>query len=346
MLKILMLAEKDTANTNNWVNALRMVNQVRVEVWSLPRWSPAARLAYIPFAILAVRLLIRRIVPDIVIGYRTTSYGFIAAMSGFRTIVIAAQGESDVWPPGHWSNHISAFMAKLAIRRASLIHAWGRHMVPSLLRHGAREEQIMVMPRGIDIDNFRFNVPFDNQGKCTIIVSRSLYPEYHHDIILQGFAAAKRRLVDVECRLIIVGSGPLYTHLQEKVQQLDIEDSVLFTGRISADRLGPYLSESDIYLSLPETEGVSSSLLEAMASGCYPIVSNVAANRAIIVSGENGRLVALSADEVATAIVDTFRTCEMVQDQSRSNRVLVESYANSRVNCQKFVARYMELIFR
>ena len=52
------------------------------------------------------------------------------------------------------------------------------------------------------------------------------------------------------------------------------------------------LQQSNIYISMPITEGVSASLFEAMACYCYPIVTDILGNKSWITHRENGGLVA------------------------------------------------------
>ncbi len=343
-MKILMLAEGDSANTKNWTDNLTKYGEATITLWSMPKGSGLRRLLYLPMAIFSVRKKIRNIKPDVVIGYRTTSYGFIGAMSGFRPLVLAAQGVSDVWPPGHWSNVISSMMARYAIKRADLIHAWGKNMVPSLYSLGAREDQIMIMPRGIDVDKFPFKLPFMNPQQLTLVVSRSLYPEYHHDLLLTAFAAVVKHFPEIQCRLIVAGHGPLLATLQEQCKTMGISDQVNFTGKVSAEVLSQYLQESDIYVSLPDTEGISSSLLEAMAAGCFPIVTDLPANRELMGdSNKNGILVSLNSAEVEKAILTIVEQQVDVRKIVTENRTQVDSNANARINSNKFVLRYLDL---
>lgn len=346
MMRILMLAEKGTANTLNWASNLSCYGEAIVEIWSLPQGSSLRRFFYIPRAIIILRRRFKQFKPDILIGYRTTSYGFIGALTGFEPLVLAAQGESDVWPPGHWTNTISSFMARYAIRRASLIHVWGRNMVPALLKLGASSEQIMVMPRGIDLSKLNFKEPFSQSNKLTMIVSRSLYSEYHHSLILEAFAQVAKDLTGVDCKLIIAGDGPLKESLLDLAESLGISDSVLFVGRLEINQLSSFLGDSDLYVSLPDTEGISSSLLEAMASGCYPIVTNLPANQELIESGKNGKLVSLNVEEVVDAILKIWKNRENAQEVALKNRFLIESYADTSINSAKFVLRYKQLLVR
>jgi glycosyltransferase involved in cell wall biosynthesis len=68
---------------------------------------------------------------------------------------------------------------------------------------------------------------------------------------------------------------------KELTIKLNIERKV-FHGRIPNTELPELLRASNFYISMPITEGVSASLFEAMASNCYPIVTNIAGNQSWI----------------------------------------------------------------
>lgn len=344
MTRILMLAQKSSANTNHWVDSLTRFGPAEVEVWSMPERPAWYRFLTMYGAIRDVRRRIMTFQPDVVVAYRTTSYGFIGAMSGFSPLVLAAQGESDVWPPGHWSNRIISAMARYAIGRASLIHAWGNGMVPALLKLGAPKDIVLILPRGIDTELFLFNAPFSVPNQVTFIVSRALYPEYHHDILIEAFAAVVKRFPELTCRLVIAGEGPLNSKLILFAEQLGVSRFISFVGKLDPKALSLQLREADIYLSLPETEGVSASLLEAMASGCIPVVTDLAANRDWITDHEHGRLVALDTASVENAIVSILQRKEFWREIAASNRSLVIQRADARRNAAKFVERYRILI--
>ena len=82
-----------------------------------------------------------------------------------------------------------------------------------------------------------------------------------------------------------------FQNLKDLAKKLNIENKVNFTGRIPNTELPKLLQESNIYISMPITEGVSASLFEAMAANCYPIVTDIAGNQSWIKHRENGQLI-------------------------------------------------------
>jgi glycosyltransferase involved in cell wall biosynthesis len=338
-----MLAQTDSANTAHWVDSLRRFGGAEVRVWSMPVHPSWRRLLAIPWYVRSVRKQIDQFKPDVLIGYRSTSYGFIAALTGYRPVVVAAQGESDVWPAGHWSNAITSRMARYSLRRADLIHAWGPTMVPSLLELGSATEKVMILPRGIDLDQFPFHEPFENDRSFSCVVSRSLFPEYHHDVLIEAFSAAVHSLPGVSCHLVIAGDGPLRGPLEQQCAALGISGNVEFCGKLAPDHLAQVLHKADAYLSLPETEGVSASLLEAMAAGCIPVVTDLPANRDWVEHGVNGFLVQGVASAVREALIQLWADRQRYRRIAMENRNVVARRADARKNAVTFVNCYKTL---
>ncbi len=81
-------------------------------------------------------------------------------------------------------------------------------------------------------------------------------------------------------RLLIVGDGPLREALSEHIRSNGLEKSALITGE-RAD-VPELLNIFDVFLLSSLSEGTSISVLEAMASGVTPIVTNVGGNPSIV----------------------------------------------------------------
>src|SRR5207249_2736260 len=102
--------------------------------------------------------------------------------------------------------------------------------------------------------------------------------------------------------LDIVGIGTLAHDLQQECERLDITGSVVFHGRRTD--VVPYLRAADCFV-LPSTvEGLSNTLLEAMAVGLPPVASRVSGTEDMVEHGGNGLLVESGdADALASCLV-------------------------------------------
>jgi glycosyltransferase involved in cell wall biosynthesis len=104
---------------------------------------------------------------------------------------------------------------------------------------------------------------------------------------------------------------------------------------------------SAIYASSSAIDGTSLSLLEAMATGLYPVVSDIAANRWWIKAGEGGTLVASQEPQAwAQAIVEALDDEERRQRALAVNRARVERDADWQANMLRMEDIYYELAER
>ena len=76
--------------------------------------------------------------------------------------------------------------------------------------------------------------------------------------------------------------------IEKYVEKKCLYEKVKFYGKLTRTELTDFLDCQDIYLNFSEYEGTSLTMLEAMASGCVPVVTNVSGVDDFIESGING----------------------------------------------------------
>ncbi|MFT5773136.1 MAG: glycosyltransferase involved in cell wall biosynthesis, partial [Algoriphagus sp.] len=102
--------------------------------------------------------------------------------------------------------------------------------------------------------------------------------------------------------------------------------------------------KAKIYISVPETEGVSASLFEALASGCFPIVTDLLGTRVFINSGENGILVPVgNPEELAEALMHYNGNSERFESAVLANRTFIEDEVDLKKNMKLIWNRYLEI---
>lgn len=340
------MGETYRADALTWMDGLKEFGDFEIVTWELQKssvgFSRINRLMELLLAFFTIRKIARRFQPDMVIAERTTSYGFLAALTGIHPVAIAQQGITDLWP-----HHSPLFIFKkvlqdYAFKKADLIHAWGKVMADHMVQSRADMTKVLLLPKGINLKHFVFK---DRQDSTFIeaIVTRALEPEYKHEDILKAFGLLKKK--NIPFRLVIVGDGSMRKTLEKLAVDLHIEKDVIFKGRTPNHEVALLLQEANFYISMPTTEGVSASLFEAMACGCFPIVSDLPGNRSWIRHQENGILIPngkfkIVAEEIQYAAERTIWRKAVVA----RNRKFVEEQANYALNMKRIAEAYHELI--
>jgi len=171
------------------------------------------------------------------------------------------------------------------------------------------KENIEFIPIPIKLRNFQFSQQnrdkireefgIDKQSIVIGFVGR-FSPEKNLNTLLISFANLVKQ--EPSIMLILVGTGPLYSQLETQVNSTGIKENVIFTG-VRYD-VANILSSLDIFVLPSYTEGLSTSLLEAMSCGCAVVCSNIPGNRELVTHDIEGLLVDPNKpDELKTAML-------------------------------------------
>lgn len=344
--RILFLGETYRADAITWMNGLKEFGDFEIDTWELKTssngYNRIIRLFEIAKAILTIKSIVKKFNPDMVIAERTTSYGYLAAISGIKPMAIAQQGITDLWPLNSPLYILKKRLQNYAFKKADLIHAWGNSMAEHMKESNVNMDKVMILPKGINLDFFEFNDASDGT-LINAVVTRSLEPEYKHDLILKAFSIVKQK--SFPFKLTIIGDGTELKKLKWLAKELKIDNEVNFVGRINNNDIPKFLQQANFYISTPTTEGVSASLFEAMASGCLPIVSDLPGNRCWIQQKENGILVTIENEfKLAEEIEWAFKNTDFTKKAIVENRKFVEENANYKINMKKIAFTYHDLI--
>ncbi|MEM4248459.1 MAG: glycosyltransferase, partial [Candidatus Nanoarchaeia archaeon] len=293
-----------------------------------------------------LKRIIRKTSPDILIAYRITSYGYIAAKTSFHPLVLAAQNEQITYTPekSFFRQLLLSKFAKFAISKADMLHAWSENIKNGLLKFGADPEKILVMHRGINTEIFSPATIDDKKKslqKPVFISTRSLEKEYLLDNLIQAFAIVLKKVP--EAVLKIAGEGSEKQHLVELVSNLKISNNVIFLGKIAPRQLAHELRSAHAYVSLIRTEGMSSSLIECCSCGTIPIVADISASRELVTHGNNGILLENeSVAHVAEMMLESLKNPKLIEN-SLLNAENTRKRFDRKTNLEYFVRRYREL---
>lgn len=162
-----------------------------------------------------------------------------------------------------------------------------------------RMQSLANKPLHTIIANFGINVADIPIQKENVVYSNRLHkPLYQIDKIIIAFSKFAKQNPD--WKLVIGATGSETENLKQLCQTLDLESRVDFVGWLDAKANSENYAKAKIWVSIPESDGTSISLLEAMSFGCIPIVSDLPANREWIENGKNGVIVSDSDQDFIT----------------------------------------------
>lgn len=177
-----------------------------------------------------------------------------------------------------------------------------------LLDMGVPESRIAAAPNGVDTERFRPLPPAERaalraelglSGPEVLVVAASrLLPHKRVDLLTRAFLhAAKDR---PEARLWVLGGGPERSTLRDLVAGSPVGKQVRLWGAVQPEQMPDVLPAGDVFALFSRYEGLSNALLEAMACGLAPVVSDVSGMADVIRPGSNGLLIPPD-DEAAAA---------------------------------------------
>lgn len=188
------------------------------------------------------------------------------------------------------SNIYNHIIGKLLILNSARVIAVSRTNAEDLVKLGVTEQKITVVPNGIKMERFLdgTSVSIEQNGPIVLYVGRISEDKGIQCLI----RAAPSVLKDFpHTRFLIVGEDyGCLGKFRALVNNLGMEKSVIFTGRLTDKRLVSVYRSADVFVLPSELEAFGIVVIEAMASGVPVIVSNCGGMKDIVKDGTNGFL--------------------------------------------------------
>ena len=208
-----------------------------------------------------------------------------------------------------------------------------------LLSKGVPEGKITVLVNGVNTDKFfpcRKNDTLLNkfgfsQNDIVIGFVGILRPWHGIDLLLMAFQKICANYAN--CKLLIVGNGPIRELIEEQAVNLGVQDNMVITGRVPHGDVGEYISLFDIAVSPKATFYASPmKILEYMAKEKPVIAPNMLNIADIIKNGETGLLFK---ENNSSSLAEALRA--LISSEQLRNKIGTQaSYAiNSKLNWKR-----------
>jgi len=266
-----------------------------------------------------------------------TSHGTLAWLArklGVRAQLAASAWGSDILVTPQRSRALR-WATQRVLRDAALATSDSAYMAERMRELGAGE--LMTFPFGLDALP-ELPTPAAKEPQL-FFANRGLEEIYDPARVLALFADVASR--QPEARLVVANTGSLREALEQQAAQRGLASRVSFVGRLDAATQSGWYARARWYLSLPRSDSVSVSVLEAMAHGCIPILSDLPANRELVRDGDNGIIVPDGWDELPPGALEALAAC--ADAVFTANRAWVGAHALFGPSIDAFVARLESL---
>jgi phosphatidylinositol alpha-mannosyltransferase len=224
------------------------------------------------------------------------------------------------------------------VMRGSAARLHGRIAVSGAAKHFIDRYfpgEYKVIPNGVDIERYQRAVPI------------ARWRDGIHNLLFVGRHEPRKGLLELlkayrilrktgcQCRLLVVGTGPLGREARRYVATRRLT-GVEFLGRVSDEEKAQLFRTADVYVS-PATGGESFGivLLEAMAAGTPIVASDIHGYKGVVRRGREALLVApREPKEIAAAVARLLRDDELRAEMGRAGMARAEEFSWPRVTAK------------
>ncbi|MGA1976104.1 MAG: glycosyltransferase, partial [Conexivisphaerales archaeon] len=206
----------------------------------------------------SLRSAILRSKPDVIVGCYATTYGFLAALSGFRPFVLMVYGSDVLVDP---LDSVKSRAVRYAISHADLIVVDSKAESGATIALGGDSRKFFSLP-WIDLEwvsrigsqrGLASHGPSGPAGKPMLLCVRYHEPVYNVALVVRAFSTVRSKYPNAV--LVLAGHGSLTSSLQKLVNELGLNDAVLFTGLLPRREVIALLDQADIYVSASFSDG-------------------------------------------------------------------------------------------
>jgi glycosyltransferase involved in cell wall biosynthesis len=278
--------------------------------------------------------------------------------------VLSARGRGG-WPvvlraEGVGQNSDCAWQAKANFghRIARACHAADAIVAPSavardeLLAAGYPAERVHLIPNGVAIPVAPPDAATKTAARAALAAANDelKLPEGAPLVVFTGRLHAEKglaTLVDAwgdvfkqhrHARLWLVGAGPCEGELEDQIRRARLADRVVLAGAF--DAVDDVLAAADLFVLPSRCEGLSLSLLEALAAGVPAVATDIPGNRLVIKNGRHGLLVPPGD---AAALADAINSLLAERPRAATLAAAGRDRVSREFNLGKMVAEHLRL---
>lgn len=271
----------------------------------IPTWITAIRPLFLsrflrqlyePFQLICKAICLK---PHLINGYHIIPKGInsllAARISHARCIISLIGGTVEVETYSRF-RFVMKRINLFALKQSDLVTTKGSVVNKYLEKHRIHSSKIICYNGSVDINKF-YPDPYAER-EIDVIFSGTFRNLKGPDRVIRMIYALKKNHVGIKA--CFLGDGYLFETCKELTSKLDLNENISFMGHV--EEPAGFFRKSKVLVMPSRSEGLPTSMLEAMACGCVPVVSRVGNIEDAAIHGENAFLVNDYKD------IDTFAT--------------------------------------
>ena len=259
-----------------------------------------------------------------------------------------------LWKRTNLKLWIYSLLDALSLRNFQHVIAVSRQIQSDMSKLGIPSSRMSMILNGIDVDAFSATEPDRKllfpgaeieKGTRLIASLSSLTPEKGIDVLINAIGIIREmpEIGEFAFKVLVIGEGPERQRLEALIQDLDLQETVLMLGHRSDAR--DLLKMVDIFVLPSRNEGLPISLLEAMASNCGVIATDVGEIKSVITGPELGEVVpADNAEMVARAVAGFLVNSERLKSCQERGLERVKNKFSAREMARQYCEIYKEVL--
>lgn len=279
--------QEKTGSISRFINFLAKTNMIGLIylLWGI------VKTINLPIQSKVAKKYLSHLKPDVLIAFRTQNEGYIAALCKYYPWVLFTQGSDFIDRANKSSWH--GWLTYLAVSRANGVLSDCQRDINWAKYYGlSQRSKIGLYPGngGVNLFVFRPGKAAASRPKL-VVCPRSPAPYIRIDTVVKSIYQLQKLSEYNDVRFIFLSAVTATSIIYDELSRYSLDQSKI--------EIIPYLSQSDlaelfqqasIIISPSLTDGTPNSMLEAMACGAFPIMSNLESIQEWIVHGKNGLL--------------------------------------------------------
>jgi len=290
--------------------------------------------------------------PDIVhVHFAYAYYAWMAALMGCRPLVVTVMGGDVLMDEQGTPTREGRWLTLQVLKNADYITSKSNYLTAELDRLGGFGKKAERIFWGIPVAKLRrgdasaLRTELGLAPRQRVILSpRILQPLYQIHLLVEAMSRIVERHPDAVLLVTEYAADPAYrAQIAERVRVLGLADCVRFCGTVAHDRMPHYYWLADVAVSVPRSDGMPQTLIEAMACGTPNVLNKLPHYSELVAHEESAYFVEPDPASIADGVNRLLDDPKLCATLASNALAIVQKEGDLGEQARRVERRYQEL---